>query len=129
MLRECQAHHGDSVRLLMTDAHALPFPDHSFDRVFHVGGISGYRDIRKALAEMARVAVPGTPVVVVDEQLDPAYRWSPYHRLAFFSITFYDPGSHCPTELLPEGAEGIIEEQISRFYYCLTFRMPPAAHP
>src|SRR5262249_54575541 len=28
------------VRLLLADAHALPFPDGTFDRVFHVGAIN-----------------------------------------------------------------------------------------
>src|SRR6266446_239626 len=51
--------------------HAALLADATFDRVFHVGGINGYRDVRKALAEMARVARAGTPIVVVDEELDP----------------------------------------------------------
>jgi SAM-dependent methyltransferase len=46
----------ESVRLLMADAHALPFPEGMFDRVLHVGGIGGYRDPARALGEMARVA-------------------------------------------------------------------------
>ena len=41
------------VRLMFADAHALPFPDHSFDRVFHVGAINGFRDPGLAMAEMA----------------------------------------------------------------------------
>ncbi len=39
-------------------ARARRFADGAFDRVFHVGGINGYRDRRRALAEMARVARP-----------------------------------------------------------------------
>ena len=114
----------DYVRVLMADAHALPFRDASFDRVFHVGGIGGYRDPSRALAEMARVAVPGTPIVVVDEQLDPSRAHSLYHRLMFRAVTFYDPRPHSPREHVPPGAEGVIDEQASRFFYCLTFRMP-----
>jgi ubiquinone/menaquinone biosynthesis C-methylase UbiE/uncharacterized protein YbaR (Trm112 family) len=127
MIEEGRRRYRDEVRFLMADAHALPFRDGWFDRVFHVGGISGFRDVRRALAEMARVAAPGTPIVVVDEQLDRRYRFSPYHQLTFFSITFYDPGSKCPTALLPAGAEAVLEEQLSRFYYGLTFRMPQPA--
>jgi len=129
MLRQCQRRlerEGPAgVRLLMADAHALPFPDHFFDRVFEIGGLNGYREPRRALAEMARVARPGTPLVVVDEQLDAKAR-SLKDRLAFRLITFYTRDAHSPRQLLPEGAEGILEEQISRFYFCLTFRMPPA---
>jgi ubiquinone/menaquinone biosynthesis C-methylase UbiE/uncharacterized protein YbaR (Trm112 family) len=128
MLRECEktVDRGryTGVRLLAADAHALPFPDASFDRVFHVGGIGGYRDPRTALAEMARVAVRGTPIVVVDEQLDPNRRHSLLHRAAFRAITFWDPAPKSPRALLPEGACGVIDEQLARYYYCLTFRMP-----
>ncbi|MBU8896653.1 class I SAM-dependent methyltransferase [Corallococcus sp. M34] len=111
------------TRLLMADAHALPFPDAMFDRVLHVGGIGGYRQPRVALEEMARVARPGTPLVVVDEQLDKAARPNWMQRLAFRAITFYDRNPHCPRELLPLGATGVVEEQVAPFYYCLTFRV------
>jgi SAM-dependent methyltransferase len=114
------------TRILLADAHALPFPDRTFDRVFHVGGIAGYRDPARALAEMARVAVPGTPIVVVDEQLDRARSQNLYHRLTFRLVTFYDPDPHCPIEHLPIDAVDVRAEQLNRFFYCLTFRMPGA---
>jgi ubiquinone/menaquinone biosynthesis C-methylase UbiE/uncharacterized protein YbaR (Trm112 family) len=130
MLALCQrritraGHRG--VRLLMADAHALPFPAHFFDRVFEIGGAGGYRDPRRALAEMARVARPGTPIVVVDEQLESGRAHSLPTRAAFRLLTFYTRDPHCPTELLPPRATGVLAEQLSRFYYCLTFRMPEA---
>lgn len=111
------------IRLLIGDAHALPFADATFDRVFHVGGINGYRDIRKGLAEMARVARADTPIVVVDEELDPDRTHTLLHRLAFGSITFFDSAPHAPRELVPAGAYGIAVTHVSRFYYCLTFRV------
>jgi len=113
------------IRLLHADAHALPFPDAGFDRVFHVGGIASYRDPARALAEMARVARPQTPIVVVDEQLDRVTAHGLLRRLAFRAITFYDAAPHAPREHLPPGAVEVIEEQVSPFYYCLTFRSPP----
>ncbi|HEX2572040.1 MAG TPA: methyltransferase domain-containing protein [Polyangia bacterium] len=128
MLRICRdrlRRAGDrETRLLLADAHALPFGDGVFDRVFHVGGIAGYREPARALAEMARVAVPGTPIVVVDEQLDRSRRQSLYHRLTFRLVTFYDPAPHCPVEHLPPGAVDVRAEQLNRFFYCLTFSMP-----
>ena len=127
MLRQCRrrlARAPDpTVRLLLADAHALPFRDGFFDRVFHIGGIAGYRDPELGLREMARVAVPGTPIVVVDEQLDRSRRQSLYHLAAFRLVTFYDRDPHCPVELLPEGATDVIAEQLNRFFYCLTFRV------
>ena len=127
MLRQCQRRlrhwTGPPVHLLAGDAHALPFPDGAFDRVFHVGAMGSFRDGRRVLAEMARVAVPGTPIVVVDEQLDPARAHGLLPRAAFRLLTFYDASPHCPVELLPPRATDVLEEAVSRFYYCLRFRV------
>ncbi len=114
------------VRLLVADAHALPFPDATFDRVFHVGGINAFRDRRLALSEMARVARPGTPIVVVDEQLAPSLRRRPWHRVLFGMLTLLERDPRSPRDLLPPGAQVLHDEQISPFYYCLTFRVPAA---
>jgi ubiquinone/menaquinone biosynthesis C-methylase UbiE/uncharacterized protein YbaR (Trm112 family) len=128
MLARCRRrlahHHGRPMHLLAADAHALPFADGSFDRVFHVGGIGGYGDPRRGLAEMARVARPDTPIVVVDEQLDPRSRRSAFHRLVFRALTFYTAASASPIALLPPHALAVVSEQVSRYYYCLTFRIP-----
>lgn len=116
-----------AVRLVLGDAHALPFPDHSFDRVFHVGAAGSFRDPARALAEMARVSVPGAPIVVVDEQLDPSRPLPLVQRGLFRLVTFYEARPHCPLEHVPPGATDVVEEQISRFFYCLRFRAPGAA--
>jgi hypothetical protein len=84
----------------------------------------GYGDPGRGLAEMARVARPDTPIVVVDEQLDPASRQSPFHRLVFRALTFYTTTATSPVAHLPAGATAIVSEQLSRYYYCLTFRVP-----
>ncbi len=112
------------VRLCIADAHALPFADATFDRVFHVGGLNAYQDPRRGLAEMARVARPGTPIIVVDEQLDPHREHGLYPRLVFGLMTLFDPLGKSPRALLPPEAIDVIDEQASRFYYCLTFKMP-----
>ena len=112
------------MRLAVADGHALPFPDSSFDRVYNVGGIGTYADPRRALAEMARVARPGSPIVVVDEQLDPHRRHPFYYRLIFRALTLYDPAPRSPVAYLPADAVNVTEEQVSRFYYCLAFEMP-----
>lgn len=111
-------------RLVQADAHALPFADATFDRVFHVGGIGAYRDPRAALAEMARVAIPGTPILVVDEQIDPDARLNLIQRGLFRAFTFYDRRPHAPLEHLPAGALAVQQEQCGPAFYCLTFRMP-----
>lgn len=124
LLRRLARAQDRSLHLVLADAHALPFPDGAFDRVFHVGALNSYRDPRRALAEMARVARPGTPIVAVDEQLDPARRHSLYHRLMFRLVTFYDRHPHAPVEHLPPEATDVQVDQIARFLYSLRFRMP-----
>lgn len=131
MMRQCQRRLRWSpperrVRLTLADAHNLPFPDETFDRVFHVGAINGYHDRARALAEMARVARRGTPIVVVDEELDPGRGHSLVHRIAFLALTWYDSDPHAPRRAVPAGAIDVEVTAISRFYYCLRFRLPPA---
>lgn len=106
------------TRLVLSDAHHLPFPDGAFDRVLHVGGTGGFRDPAAAFAEMARVSQPGSPVVIVGEKLDPARRHRLLHRIVFRTVA--DP--HDPVAALPAGATGVRSEQVSRYYCCLSFR-------
>ena len=113
------------VRLVLGDAHKLPFQDNQFDRVFHVGAINGYRDPRLALSEMARVAKPRTPIVVVDEELDPEGEHALWHRIAFDALTWFDSNPRAPRDLVPEECRASVKvTRVSRFYYCLTFSKP-----
>ncbi|MDD9941631.1 MAG: methyltransferase domain-containing protein [Myxococcales bacterium] len=115
------------IRLMLGDAHSLPFADQMFDRVFHIGAIASYGQPELALREMGRVAKPGTPIVVVDEQLDGARDNTLRDKLAFRLLTFYDRNPHCPTEKLPATATDVRSVQLSRFLYCLKFSMPDQA--
>lgn len=117
---------GRRVRHVLADAHTLPFDDDSFDRVFHTGGIATYGDKRKALAEMARVARPCTPIVVVDERLDPMRFHLPYHYAMFYALTAYDWKPGAPLDELPRETKYRLT-QASRFFYCLTFEKPQRA--
>ena len=63
----------------------------------------------------------------MDEALDAERPQGLVHRAFFRAVTFYDKDPHCPVELLPEGAVDVRAEQMSRFFYCLTFRVPAAA--
>ena len=127
MLEQCArrlARGGASgVRLLLGDAHRLPLRDHACERVFSIGSLGGHGDPRRALAELARVAVPGSPIVVVDEALDPRRPHGLLPRALFRAITFYEPAPRSPRDLLPPGAHDVVDEAITAFYYCLTVRV------
>ncbi|MCX6245907.1 MAG: methyltransferase domain-containing protein [Bacteroidetes bacterium] len=58
---------GIRAELFLANAEQLPFRDHSFDVVFHLGAINIFRDKEKAIMEMIRVAKAGTKIVIADE--------------------------------------------------------------
>ncbi len=124
MVEQCarvHAHSATRVRLALGDAHSLPFADNVFDRVFHVGGINIYRDPARGIEEMARVAKPETPIVVVDEGLDNERDNNPLHRLAFLGLTSLDGFTGAPTSLVPDNCEVLSVTNVSRFYYCMVY--------
>lgn len=70
MLRACQANFGRwgmKATLVQGAAEALPFADAAFDVVFHVGGVNFFNDRAGAIAEMIRVARPGSLILIADE--------------------------------------------------------------
>jgi SAM-dependent methyltransferase len=70
-LAACQRRNpGRDLRLILGEAEDLPFSDRSFNAVLSIGGFNHFNDPEKALQEMARVALPGAPVVVSDEMPD-----------------------------------------------------------
>lgn len=52
-------HRHDGLELRPGDAHAIPFPDESFDALLCECALSTFADQQRALAEMARVVRPG----------------------------------------------------------------------
>jgi len=54
-------------QLFFGAAEYLPFADNQFDVVFHAGGIKFFSDKRRAIAEMIRVAKPGTKIMIMDQ--------------------------------------------------------------
>ena len=120
-----QQHSQSLIRLALADAHSLPFADNTFDRVFHIGGINIYKDAAQGLDEMARVAKPDTPILVVDEGLDQDRDNNPLHHLAFFCLTSLDNFTGAPVDLVPQGCEVKEVKNISRFYYGMTFTKKP----
>ena len=113
------------ANLFQGEAEHLPFADNSFDVVFHVGGINFFNDRQKALAEMIRVAKPGTKLLVADEtesMVVNAYQKNPIARNLY---QLADRDLSVPLHLLPPGMKEIeVRYFFEQKVYCLTFRKP-----
>lgn len=114
--------------LFLGNAETLPFADESFDVVFHVGGINFFSDRAAAIAEMIRVARPGSLLLIADEteeHVKAAYENIPYTR------EFYkgrEDAVSVPIDLVPETMEQvqvkILKISGKNRFYALTFRKP-----
>ncbi len=113
------------VDLFLGNAEDLPFMDESFNSVFHIGGINFFSNPQKAIAEMIRVAKPGTRIIICDEN-ETGARW--YEKfLPGFKAAFKGQRTSivAPIELVPKTMLDIKLGNIwNRFMYCLEFRKP-----
>ena len=127
MLRQCvrrRRREGFQCELIMGAAENLPFPDNSFDSVFHVGGIKFFSDKAKAIEEMVRVAKPGSKILIVDQSEKLAkqvFRIPVVNKLFAGVIENAKP----PTGLIPEGMVNIqLGTAMKDNVYVLQFEKP-----
>ena len=105
------------AELFLANAEHLPFRDHVFDVVFHLGAINIFRDKKKAILEMIRVAKAGTKIVIADE--------SEKAGKLFEIFTGKQPEIVPPVDLIPETMRDIRLETIWKGYgYLVEFRTP-----
>jgi ubiquinone/menaquinone biosynthesis C-methylase UbiE len=76
------------------DAHALPFPDRSFDLATCRFGVMFFRDVKQALAELQRVLKSGSPACFVV--------WGPFEQ-PYWQSTMKIVRRHVGGELLDPG--------------------------
>lgn len=81
-----------NVRFEQADAHKLPFPDSSFDRVTSRLGIMFFADLANALREMHRVLRPGGRIVL----LTWGVMGQPYFSSTIGTLLRAMPGSDMP---------------------------------
>lgn len=128
MLQRCRknlARWGLSAELFLGEGEKLPFQDGSFDAVFHFGGINFFNDRARAIAEMIRVAKPGTKIVISDEteeHVKAVYERTPFVGRHFRGRT---EAVASPKDFVPPG----MLEMRNKLYrdgrlYCLSFRKP-----
>ena len=130
MLSRCRRkarRRGLKLDLFQGAAERLPFQDWVFDSVLHVGGINFFSDPGRAVAEMVRVAKPGTRIVIVDETEDFAAR----HEATPFARAFYGHRAgriESPVGLLPVGMQEVETRIVAGGdLYCLSFRTPASS--
>lgn len=70
----------NNVHYFLGNGAYLPFPDDTFDAVFHFGGINTFSERKKAFDELTRVVRPGGKVVVGDESVAPWMRNQPTYQ-------------------------------------------------
>ena len=69
------------INYSVSNASYLPFPDDFFDGVFHFGGFNQFGDLKRAAAELTRVAKPGGRVLYGDESVAPWLRGSEFEGI------------------------------------------------
>ena len=132
-LRRCRSYlqgrgwsmQGRNVPLYLANAEALPFGDATFDAVFHIGGINFFNDKAKAIAEMIRVARPGTRIVICDENERGARAYE--RTLPGFSRSFQGvrQAVTAPVDAVPPGMQEVrVFDVWKGWFYCLEFRKP-----
>lgn len=128
MLKRCQKHLAKwkrTAELFQGEGERLPFRDAIFDVVFHVGGINFFNDKAQAIAEMVRVAKPGTKVVIVDETekvVKDIYEKTPLTRKYFQKR---ETAVASPVDLVPHDMLDVRSKEIGDGrLYCLSFRKP-----
>jgi ubiquinone/menaquinone biosynthesis C-methylase UbiE len=127
MLKRCQRNvraWGQKAELFHGCAEYLPFADDSFDVVFHAGGIKFFNDKRRAIAEMIRVAKPGSKLVIMDqaEKLAEDVLRVPIARQFFKGLKEM---TVAPIDLVPaEMLDLRLDPVFNGGCYCLQFRKP-----
>jgi len=111
-----------TVDWLQSNASHLPLPDASFDAAFHFGGINEFGEIKRAIAEMARVVRPGGKVVVGDEGVAPWLRRKRFGQILINANPLYK--HRPPMDKLPvEAREVRVQWLLGNSFYVIDFRV------
>jgi len=127
-LQRCQEYAASQewdVQLHLGNAEQLPYPDNTFEGVFHLGGINFFNDKQAAIDEMIRVAKPGTRILICDENEKGAQAYERF--LPRFKRTFEGQREvvAVPMDLIPpEMQEVRLFDVWKGWMYCIEFRKP-----
>jgi len=93
------------LSLSLINAESLPFPDKTFDRVFHFGGLNNFGNIGNALKEMTRVTKIGGTILVGDEGVAPWLKNTIFGKMLTVSNPLFK--NKIPIENLPANARDV----------------------
>ena len=113
MLRQCQHQTQQQIpqpRLVCGNAAYLPFPTHSFDGLFHFGGVNLFSDPSRALSEFARVVKPDGWVIYGDEQF--STRWRSRNDWRAKILRRLNPGYDLTPPDTPSSLECLSEREV-----------------
>lgn len=111
--------------LFCGEAENLPFSDGSFEVVFQLGGLNFFNDKAKAIAEMIRVAKPGTKLLISDENEKQVREI--YSKIPILGRRFWRQSETAgpPLDLIPpEMMDPVLRDHGDGRFYTLTFRKP-----
>jgi len=94
------------LSLSLINAALLPFPDKTFDRVIHFGGLNNFGDIEKAFKEMTRVTKIGGTVLVGDEGIAPWLKNTIFGKMLTTSNPLFK--NTIPIENLPKNVRDVM---------------------
>jgi SAM-dependent methyltransferase len=118
--REALERCGVPTHFSIGDAANLPFDDGTFDAAYHFGGINLYADIRRGIAEMARVVRIGGRVLFGDEGVAPWLRHTEFGRMLICNNPLY--ASDIPLGALPDCAQEVhLSWELSHCFYVIDF--------
>jgi ubiquinone/menaquinone biosynthesis C-methylase UbiE/uncharacterized protein YbaR (Trm112 family) len=129
-LQHCQDYavrRGWNVQLHLGNAEQLPYPDNTFDGIFHIGGINFFNDKQKAISEMIRVAKPGTRILICDENEKGAQAYERF--LPGFKRTIKSKRDTivAPVSLVPSEMQDLrLFDVWKGWMYCIEFTKPSA---
>ncbi|HUK06798.1 MAG TPA: methyltransferase domain-containing protein [Stellaceae bacterium] len=110
-----------SLEYSISNATALPFPDETFDAVFHFGGFNQFGDLKKAAAELTRVARQGGRILIGDEAVAPWLKGTEFGRIVSTNNTLFN--ADAPLHTLPDCARDVtVRWIIGNCFYVISFR-------
>ena len=114
------SHSEASQEFIVANASYLPFPNDTFDSVFHFGGINVFSEKKKTIQEMVRVTKTNGRIVFGDESAAPWLRNKLFGKIIINANPLYK--HQPPLNLLPTTATNVsLEYVLGNSFYLISF--------